>query len=73
MRKTSTGYCPVCGRQTLFAKEGISNVLHLLLSVVTAGLWIPVWIFLAVKSGGSSMRCQTCGTKKTGLAAPKTE
>jgi hypothetical protein len=68
MRKTSSAYCPTCGKQTLHAKEGISNLLHLVLTILTAGLWLLVWIFLAVKSGASRMRCQTCGTKHTGFA-----
>ena len=27
-----------------------NHVLHLLLSVITAGLWIPVWIIIAISS-----------------------
>ncbi len=72
MRKTTSAYCPTCGKQTLHAKEGISNLLHLFLSLITAGLWIPVWLFLATKSAGTRTRCQTRGTKHTGLAhAPR--
>jgi len=62
MKQTSS-YCATCGKQTLHAKEGISNLLHLILSIITVGLWIPVWIFLGLKSTGSKMRCQVCGTK----------
>lgn len=28
-----------------------SHILHLLLSVVTAGLWLPVWVLVAVSNG----------------------
>lgn len=28
-----------------------SHLLHLVLSVLTMGLWIPVWIFMAVVAG----------------------
>ncbi len=31
MRKTTSAYCPTCEKQTLHAKEGISNLLHLFL------------------------------------------
>lgn len=40
--------------QRLLAKRTdhqTSHVLHLLLSVVTAGLWIPVWILVAISHG----------------------
>ena len=29
----------------------VNHVLHLLLSLVTVGLWIPVWIILAIAGG----------------------
>ena len=70
MTKQSSSYCQSCGKVTLHAKEGISNLLHLVLSIVTVGLWIPVWIFLGMKSAGSRSRCQVCGTKSTGYAGP---
>lgn len=28
-----------------------SHVLHLLLSVITAGIWIPVWLLIAISNG----------------------
>lgn len=28
--------------------KGVNHVLHLLLTIVTAGLWLPVWIILIV-------------------------
>ena len=60
--KQTSAYCAVCGRQTLHAKQGTSNTLHLILSIITVGLWIPVWIVLGMKSAGSKMRCQVCGS-----------
>lgn len=35
-------FCRVCERQTAFVKEGPNHVLHLLLSVVTFGIWLIV-------------------------------
>lgn len=29
----------------------VNHILHLLLSLVTVGFWIPVWIFVAVTGG----------------------
>lgn len=28
----------------------VNNVLHFILSVVTCGLWLPVWLILAVQA-----------------------
>jgi len=30
------------------ARQGPNHVLHLLLTVFTAGLWLPVWIIIAI-------------------------
>jgi len=27
-----------------------SHILHLLLSIITAGLWIPIWILVAISN-----------------------
>jgi hypothetical protein len=70
VRKQISAYCPNCRKQTLHARECISNVLHLILSIITAGLWIPVWIFLGIKSVSSRTRCQVCGTKHAFVSAP---
>lgn len=54
------GYCHHCGRTVLAVANTPSHVLHLLLSVVTAGLWIPVWIVIALATD-SRGRCPDCG------------
>ena len=38
--------------QAVFVKgHRTNNTLHLILSIVTVGLWIPVWILLAILGG----------------------
>lgn len=61
MRKQTSAYCPIDQRQTLHAKEGPSNVLHLLLTICTFGLWLIIWIPLLLKP--RPLRCQSCGHK----------
>jgi hypothetical protein len=57
-------YCATCGRQTLHTKERINHVLHLLLSIVTVGIWaLVVWIPLGMKNSASRTRCTVCGSK----------
>jgi hypothetical protein len=29
--------------------KGVNHVLHLILTILTAGLWLPVWILLVVQ------------------------
>lgn len=64
MTAQSTAYCPVCQRQTLYAKEGLNHVLHLILTLVTLGLWGIVWIILGIASAAKPTRCTQCGTTR---------
>ncbi|MHC4239959.1 MAG: hypothetical protein ACYSUC_09440 [Planctomycetota bacterium] len=41
-------------------EKGTNHVLHLLLTLVTGGLWLIVWILCAIKIGG--WRCVQCGS-----------
>lgn len=66
MQQTSM-FCRYCKKRTLHQRPGTSHVLHLLLSLLTAGLWIIVWIGCAIKIGG--WRCSHCGTKGGNLIA----
>lgn len=36
--------------QVTVVRDRPNHILHLLLSVVTCGLWIPIWIIIAGKS-----------------------
>lgn len=50
-------YCLSCARQTLHVQQKPNHILHLLLSLVTAGLWILIWIGLR----SSKPQCTLCG------------
>ncbi len=54
-------YCKYCGQQRKFERPGTNHILHLILSILTVGLWIPVWILSAIKIGG--WRCSFCGKR----------
>jgi hypothetical protein len=53
-----SGTCPVHGAVLARAK-GTNHVLHLLLTIVTGGLWAIVWIFACM--GKKNWRCPVCG------------
>ena len=57
-----SGHCKDCEKQVVVFRKGTSHILHLLLTLVTAGLWLIIWFGSAVKFGG--WRCTQCGSKK---------
>ena len=68
--KTSM-FCESCDSQVLAVRPGTNHVLHLLLSIVTGGLWIIVWILLSVRVGG--WRCSRCGRLVTRHGPPSVQ
>lgn len=55
-------YCPEDNRYVLAVRNKPSHVLHLLLSIITVGFWIPVWVVIAMFSD-AGYRCPICGGK----------
>ncbi|MCK4340303.1 MAG: hypothetical protein KAY37_01095 [Phycisphaerae bacterium] len=58
-----SAYCSTCGTQRAFERPGLNHILHLLLSLVTCGCWILVWVLLAVLPPHEPYQCRTCGAK----------
>jgi hypothetical protein len=58
-------FCQTCGKSTLhlYNADHCSHILHLFLSVFTAGLWLPVWLCLAFSAGRGEPTCTVCGNK----------
>jgi len=54
-------YCPEDDRMVLAEKRTPNHILHLLLAVVTVGLWIPIWILISIASEFGSYQCPECG------------
>lgn len=57
--------CRNCGEPTPHESPSTSHVLHLLLSVFTAGVWLPVWLLIALNNNGQAA-CTVCG-RQVGL------
>lgn len=57
----TSAFCQQCNRNTLHEADPVNHVLHFLISFFLCGLWIPVWILLALKQSGGSGRCTMCG------------
>lgn len=62
-------YCDYCGKQVLARRPGTNHILHLLLTLVTAGFWLIIWILISVKIGG--WRCSVCGQSVNLNSIPK--
>jgi hypothetical protein len=61
--------CRTCGRKTLHQRNSkeMSWIMHLALTIFTAGLWLLVWVFLAFwhvltkPMTGGRWTCSMCG------------
>ena len=58
--KQASGYCSACRRRVYATGRSPNHLLHLVLSVITFGLWLVVWLLLAVGTAGN-YRCTRCG------------
>lgn len=57
-------FCTHCGDYRPFEKHGLNWVLHVILSVLTLGLWILVVVVLLIIQAFVPMRCRECGKAK---------
>jgi hypothetical protein len=63
-------YCKICG-ENVKAEAQIketNHILHLILSILTGGIWLVIWLLIAVSSNGEknikNYSCTKCGNKK---------
>ena len=54
-------YCRHCGESTLHEKQTFGSGMGCLLTVLTAGLFIPIWLLIGVAEAFKPFRCQHCG------------
>jgi hypothetical protein len=63
--ETAQRFCQSCQRNTLYVRHStpVNHVLHLLLSVLVCGLWLPVWLLIVLchQPYQAPLRCATCG------------
>ena len=57
-------WCKYCGRYTLHQKPRMGFGVGLLLTLLTAGLFIPIWIVMGLLDAFKPFRCQGCGKGK---------
>lgn len=59
--ETKRAHCPDCDRTVRAERRPVNHVLHLLATVFLCGLWLPVWILVALGLGREPYRCPECG------------
>ena len=55
-------YCKNCKKSTVQVKQRANHILHLLLSVVTVGIWLIVWFFITLFTSDTPT-CTICGNE----------
>ena len=53
--------CTSCGVPRMHVQRKANHFFHLLLTVLTVGFWIPVWVLVSVFQ--ARPQCMTCGEK----------
>jgi hypothetical protein len=53
-------FCPEEKRLVLAERQTANHLLHVILSVLTVWLWLPVWLLLTIFS--PRYRCPHCGS-----------
>jgi DNA-directed RNA polymerase subunit RPC12/RpoP len=57
----TSGYCSYCKKNVLIRAQTPNHVLHLILSIITSGLWLIIWIILCIRR--KEWHCSQCGKK----------
>lgn len=61
-QKQKGAFCRHCQKDVLATGTKPNHILHLILTIITFGLWLLIWPLISVgKLGG--YRCTQCGNK----------
>lgn len=61
VEKAKGMYCTVCGTDRRFVARKVNHTLHVVLGVLTLGLWFLIYPLFGL--GSRSYRCTVCGSK----------
>jgi hypothetical protein len=61
--------CRFCKKDTIHLHKEINHGLHFFLTIFTLGIWLTVWIILAIigifrSSNHTSTQCTVCGASR---------
>lgn len=49
MSEKKTAYCSTCSKQVSYHCEKVSHVRQLLLTLISCGMWLPIWLTVTFK------------------------
>jgi len=55
--------CKNCKKMTQHTQPSTSHILHLLLSIITSGVWVVIWLLVGMSNSSSAQRT-VCGRTK---------
>src|SRR5262245_57006289 len=58
-----SGWCEACGEYHRFVRTRVPHRLHLVLTIVSAGLWSISWLADFIHARIFGLRCSTCGAR----------
>ncbi len=66
-------HCQRCRHKQVFVKATINHLMHLILTVFTAGLWLVSWFAVCIGQKLRPWRCEHCGWREPLLGAVCTQ
>ena len=61
MAITKGAVCKPCNSHVMASRDSTGHLFHLLMSLLTIGMWTPIWFLLALSR--QAYRCSRCGRK----------
>jgi len=61
--KQEQRFCNHCDEVVPSVKQVPNNIIHFILSVLTAGFWLIIWLFISLNSSGNKFYCIKCGNQ----------
>ena len=62
--KRASKFCKICDKKTLHEQPEFSVGFGCLLTIITGGLFLIIWIFFKFFSAFRGFRCLQCGTRR---------
>jgi hypothetical protein len=69
-RTSIQAWCARCRRETLFTPARVNHWKHFFSSLVTCGLWLPIWALHFLGQAMRPLRCRECGWHNPEFRAP---
>ncbi len=66
-------HCASCRCERVFVRPPTGNLRHLILTLLTGGLWLIVWLAVSIERSIRPWRCEICGWHKPEARVPLRE